>query len=170
MKSFVLAGCLALALAGCASSPDYRRASGPASPGYREQVIDTNRYRIEYRLNANHAGKAQDYALLRAAELTLQKGYATFDVVSRSSDLNTAERPYTSFGMERDVAFTRTCGLLACRTTATPVYTNTHAHFGTPARETFAVVSFEIVMSNKPADGASNTYDAASVVRHIPRA
>ena len=63
----------AFLLSACASAPVYAPAAGPSAPGYSETQIETNRYFVTYRSGgATGAAVLQDYALLRAAELTLQ--------------------------------------------------------------------------------------------------
>ena len=166
MKRAILTGLVTLALSGCASSPDYRPAGHGAS-GYREQMLEANRYRIEYRTDTTEIGKAQDYALLRAAELTLENGYPTFVIVSRSTDVAREERSAPEFGLEESVSYSRSCGLLSCRTTATPTY-ETFITDAPIARHT-ATAWLEIVMSSAPSDGSPNSYMAASVSRSIPR-
>ena len=74
MKQQALILASALAITACATSPDYREARNDRAEGFSEQVIETNRYRIQYRMDDDHVGRAQDYALLRAAELTMEKG------------------------------------------------------------------------------------------------
>ena len=166
MKRAILTGIVALALSGCASSPDYRPAAHGAS-GYREQMLEANRYRIEYRTDTTDIGKAQDYALLRAAELTVEKGYPTFVIVSRSTDVGREERSAPEFELEENVAYSRSCGLLSCRTTATPTYETLITDV--PIARHAATARLEIVMSSGPSVGSPNTYIAASVLRSIPR-
>jgi hypothetical protein len=56
--------------------------------GYREQRIETERYRVSFRANADlKAPQVEDLAIRRAAEITLQNGYQWFSVVTRSTDL-----------------------------------------------------------------------------------
>lgn len=75
---------LALTLAACATGPEpYRAASGPNASGYSEQAIESDRFRVAYR--ADDAATARDYALLRAAELTLEQGGDWFRIVSSYS-------------------------------------------------------------------------------------
>jgi len=76
---------LALALAACATPAVYAPAAGPGRPGYSELRIENDRYRVTFRDAANEAAAA-DYALLRAAELTLAQGYDWFVVDNRSTD------------------------------------------------------------------------------------
>ena len=156
----------ALLLAACASGPDYRQASHDRSEGYSEQVIEKDRYRIQYRLDEDHVGKAQDYALLRAAELTMQQGYDTFEVVGESSEVTSDTRPTTEFGVERTTLVTRECGLLGCTTNARPVY-GTSASLGTARTDDETIVTIEIIMSNLDASTSARHYDASQVAANI---
>jgi hypothetical protein len=80
------AACAALALAACATPTVY----GPANPasrtavGFSEYRIENNRYRVTFQ-GGGGAPQRQvaDYALLRAAEITLRDGYDWFQVVDR---------------------------------------------------------------------------------------
>lgn len=75
---------LAAFLAACASSVGYTPAARPGAPGYSETRIEADRYRVAYRAAGREsAAQIQDYALLRAAELTLAQGYEWFQVTHR---------------------------------------------------------------------------------------
>lgn len=75
-----LALLLLAGLAACASGPrPYGPAERPGDPGYSEQAIERDRFRINYR--ARDEETAREYALLRAAELTLAEGASWFRVV-----------------------------------------------------------------------------------------
>lgn len=74
-------------LGACASAPIYAPAASPAAAGYSERQIESSRYFVTYRA----AGQAdvevlQDFALLRAAELTLQNGRDWFWLDRRTLD------------------------------------------------------------------------------------
>jgi hypothetical protein len=75
-----------LSLAACAAAPTlYREADGGF--GYRDQQLESNRYRVSFAGNsATPLDSVQDYALYRAAELTLASGHDYFKVVERSTD------------------------------------------------------------------------------------
>jgi hypothetical protein len=77
---------LILSLVACAAGPTpYREATGDF--GYRDQQLESNRYRVSFAGNsATPLNSVQDYALYRAAELTLARGYDYFKVVERSTD------------------------------------------------------------------------------------
>jgi len=88
MKRFI--GSLALlALAACAVTPTvYGPAPSGRDVGYREQRIETERYRVSFRANADlKPPQVEDLALRRAAEITLAQGYQWFHVVNRGTDL-----------------------------------------------------------------------------------
>ena len=78
---------LALGLAACATAPVYAPATTPNGAGYSETQIENNRYFVSYRASGSaDAALLQDYALLRAAELTLSRGADWFWVDRRSLD------------------------------------------------------------------------------------
>lgn len=85
-RTLIAAAALAM-LAACASTPTYAPAATYGAPGYSEMQIESNRYFVTYR----SAGAAPqtllyDYALLRAADLTLQNGRDWFWVDRRTFD------------------------------------------------------------------------------------
>lgn len=76
---------LLVGLAACTSPTPYRAATDDT--GYRDQQIETNRFRVSFTGNsATPLNRVQDYALYRAAELTVANGYDYFKVASRSTD------------------------------------------------------------------------------------
>jgi hypothetical protein len=82
----LLGGLVLLGLLACASSPTpYRSASDRF--GYSEQQLESNRYRVSFAGNAATAlDTVRDYALYRAAELTVATGHDYFKVVNQSTD------------------------------------------------------------------------------------
>lgn len=71
-------------LAGCAATPSYGPAARAGDYGYLDQKIETGRYRVSYRAKGQAA--ADDGALRRAAEITLQEGGEWFRVLSRDAE------------------------------------------------------------------------------------
>ena len=87
-------------LAACASTPSYAPATSPTSAGYSETQIENNRYFVTYRASgAADVRLLEDYALLRAADLTLQNGREWFWVDRRTLDEQNAQRSGPSFGV-----------------------------------------------------------------------
>ena len=57
------------------------------TPGYSEMRIEQNRYRVSYRAaNPADARRIEDFALLRAGQVTLNAGYDWFIVDQRNLD------------------------------------------------------------------------------------
>lgn len=161
---FCFAVLIAVALGGCASTSEYQRASGAGDYGYTDTKLEDDRYRIAYRLRGKNIGKAQDYALLRAAELTMAAGRGWFRVVDRDSEVDEGDdRGLTGVRTERRV--TRDCGLLGCRTTSSPSY-GVESTVGRIDRDaTVVVVEILLGKGKKPSDAA--TYDAAQLAGNI---
>lgn len=88
-------------LAACATTPPpYTAAAAPNAVGYSETQIESNRYFVTYRAGAAaDAQLLQDYALLRAADLTLQNGREWFWVDRRTLDEQGAYRSGPSVGV-----------------------------------------------------------------------
>lgn len=78
-------------VAGCAEEPPY---FGPASPdhpvGYTDQQIDQNRYRVSYQGNSQTPRiTAENFLLLRSAQVALQAGYPYFAFDTRDTKTKT---------------------------------------------------------------------------------
>lgn len=88
LRTFALAA--VLALAACASNPTYTAATAAGGAGYSERQIESNRYFVTYRSGTSaETGLLEDYAFLRAADLTLEQGRDWFWVDRISyEDLN----------------------------------------------------------------------------------
>lgn len=165
MKRAATAFAAALLLGACASSSPYRAASSPRAAGFSEQVIEANRYRVQFRQGGRDAGQAQEFALLRAAELTLEKGFSTFEVVSRDAETTRAGQTSREDDFGPDYAVTRSCGLLSCTTTTSPVASVNDTGITSPRSET--VVALEILMSNKDPAVSPSLYSASQVVANL---
>lgn len=165
-KMMILLGSAAL-MAACASAPDYRAASDASGAGYSETPIESDRYRVSYHLNRDDAAEAQELALRRAAELTLEKGHDTFELVSQATDTQT-ERDRSPHGSGINTVVQRNCGLLACSTSvarvpADPFYSDIKR------KRSEVTVALEIIMSDKDASVSPSLYDAAEVFANLSR-
>lgn len=84
MRSIALL--LTVAVAGCATAYQPYGLSG----GFSEQYRGENAYRIRFEGNGyTRAAHVQEMAFLRAAELTLEKGFRYFVVLSEGADSRT---------------------------------------------------------------------------------
>ncbi len=158
---------LVLALSACASAPPYRAADRADGAGYSEQVIEANRYRVRYTGTAGMTmDEVQNYTLMRAAELSLEKGYDWFEVVARDSttEKETERGLETDFG--RDYEVTRSCGLLGCTQRATPVITRTESSIET-TRTIYEHVLEVVMGKGEPLVGSPQVYDAADTLSSL---
>lgn len=155
-------------LSACGSTPVYKPAHG-SEYGYRETRIDDDRYRISFKTRGDNIPEAMDYALLRAAELTLLKGYDWFVVVDRQTQLSRRSvAPMTQIATSRTIAVQRDCGLLACRTTAYPMHTNSmQLNMGLSQGRDKTQGILEIRMGKGERPGADNSYVATNLVSTI---
>ncbi|MCK9503489.1 MAG: hypothetical protein M0Q95_04825 [Porticoccaceae bacterium] len=107
---------IAVLITACASESAYKAADG-SRYGYSDTRIAEDRYRVSFNAPASREGDIRDYALLRAAELTLLEGYDWFVVLDRKTEIERSRNePSISVGASRSAAVTRNCGLVACRT------------------------------------------------------
>lgn len=80
MYKYTLITACCLALSACATGPSaYGPATAQSSLGFSQTQIEKDRFRVSY--TGRSAEEAQDYALLRAAELALAEGYSHFRIV-----------------------------------------------------------------------------------------
>ncbi|PUA28009.1 MAG: hypothetical protein B0W54_16040 [Cellvibrio sp. 79] len=144
--------CLVLMITACASTPNsnYRAAKGDG-PGYKDIALDNTSYRVQFKARGNQRVAAQDYALQRAAELTLGAGYDWFVVSQQkrrliNEDDNSPDFPET-FSAQR-------CGLLGCKT-----QTYRTPGLDTESAESYTLVLLDIHMGRgiRP---EKNSYDA----------
>jgi hypothetical protein len=99
MRMIIAAFAIA-ALAACASTPTYTPAATPGGAGYSETQIESSRYFVTYRAASSaEASLLHDYALLRAAELTIERGGEWFWVDRRTLDADSRGRSGPSIGV-----------------------------------------------------------------------
>jgi hypothetical protein len=99
MKRLVLTALGLAALTACASPATYAPQTSPRGQGFSEQRIENDRVRVTFR-GAGSDNLINDYALLRAADLTLHEGYDWFHVVGRSQEsAGYSSGPHMSVGV-----------------------------------------------------------------------
>jgi hypothetical protein len=92
----VFAGFALLGLAACATPSAYAPQTSPSSEGYADRQLTSNRFRVSFHGNSVTSREmVEDYLLRRAAEVTLQAGYAGFMFDHR--DTTTRTRYTTDF-------------------------------------------------------------------------
>lgn len=156
-------------LTACASSPRYVEAKNAEDYGHFSRKISADRYRVNFN-GSRHTSlqDTRDYALLRAAELTLARDYEWFQVVDRETATTekTGYEPRAGFGYERAWQKHTSCGLMSCTSYVRPAtYTTWRVDSARPT-ETHSH-SLEIVMGKGEIPEDGNYYDARAVVDAI---
>jgi len=155
-------------LVACASQPAYRAAEN-GGYGYSHRELSQDQYRVQFRGRGDDAGRAMDYAMLRASELTLEKGYDWFDVASRDTLVNNqqSEPSVSVSASSARYATVQDCGLLTCTTYQRPVpqYGAGVTTMG-DSRSTVEVI-MEIRMGNGEPPSGQNTYDAQELYSRL---
>jgi hypothetical protein len=159
MKKPIALVIIVLLLGACAAPTAYKPAEGGGF-GYRESQIADNRYRVSFKMRGDKRFEAMDYALLRAAELTLMAGYDWFVVADRQVDGEKRE-PRSKVGASRTRELERDCGLLGC-TTYTRPSTTLGAEISTgKGAESEVILEIRLGKGVRPTEGDS--YDALEV-------
>lgn len=153
---------LTAGLTACASSPTlYAPAQGPNTAGYSEYRLEPDRFRVTFRGGPGApANQVADYALLRAAELTVSQGYDWFRVSDRYvSQAGSGSGPRLSLG---------TGGGSFGGHSAVGVGIGTSFNLGGgPA----LAQTLEVVLGRGPRPAGGDIYDARDVQRTLgPRA
>jgi hypothetical protein len=146
-----------LALVGCTTTGLYHPATSARGSGYSEQRLETNRWRVSFTGGpSTPAGVVQDFALLRAAELTLSMGYEWFIVAGRQ----TASQD-SGYGPRFSGVWGPPCGRFGCRSA---IY---GGFWYDDYDENRLSASLDIVMGKGPKPPDASTYDARDVANTI---
>lgn len=157
-------------LSACAS-PSNNSVYKPAKNsgfGYKETLLGPNNYRVEFK-SSGSAKKTQDYALLRAAELTTEHGYDWFVVTKRDIDTNNEKKSIGPDLGSRQIV-ERNCGLLGCTNTVTSgrVQTMPDIDMGideNPFPEVKVILEINFGKGVRPS--TKNTYDALETKENL---
>lgn len=97
----IIALAAVLLVSACASTPPpYGAALTPTGAGYSETQIENGRYFVTFRAPSGaEVSRLEDYALLRAAELTLQSGHQWFWLDRRTIDGESARSSGPTIGV-----------------------------------------------------------------------
>jgi hypothetical protein len=115
-KAYIAAGfsvlLLAAGLAGCTTPAAYAPQTRSGGPGYSDERLAQNRYRVTFTGNsATSRVQVEDYLLFRAAQVTLASGFAAFafdarDTKAKTTYFSTFDRgPYAPFWPDYDLGW-----------------------------------------------------------------
>lgn len=151
-KALVAIGLTALVLTACETAPN----PYPNGPGFYETRIEANRYRITYRAAGRMPrDRVENFALLRAADVTLGQGYDWFRVVGRQGEVDRPKGPRLSLG---------TGGTSFGRNSAVGLGVGTSFDLSGPPAQT---LTLEVVMGKGARPSDRDVYDAADVARTL---
>lgn len=92
---------ISCSLIACASGPTpYQPLNSGKALGFEDTRIENDRFRVSY--TANSPEEANDFALLRAAEIAKSEGYSHFQVISGGQTVNpgsSGPRPRVGVGL-----------------------------------------------------------------------
>lgn len=160
-------GCLLL-LVGCAAPQPtlYQESSAKNDFGYTETKLTDTQYRIEFSGNRfTEESQINDYAMLRAAELTIQKGYDWFTILASKTDQESKTRPQMAISSASGNKVVRKCGLLGCSSYATADYSG----FGIETHEVKGKIStsLQIAMGSGEALNPDSAFNAKELANNI---
>lgn len=160
-------------LTACATQTEYKPAADRGEYGYTDTQLAENRYRVTFTGNTMTPKETvQDYALLRAAELTLQNGYDWFRLANRETDKKT--RTTTSggagFGPGTHTSVYQRCGLMSCDTVVAQHTTpDIGADIYTTSTRSSYSSSIEVMMGKDPMPEDVEVYDARELASTLRR-
>lgn len=90
MKKIIFTICTFALLAACATP--YKQAKKETSNGYFDTKMQEGMYEVLFNGNENTSfAKANNFALLRSAEVCLENGYKSFEIVRKTEDYTEKE-------------------------------------------------------------------------------
>ncbi len=168
MKRLCLVVAYLFLLQACASYSPYQPANKNGF-GYSHSQLSETQYRIDFKARDIEQGKALDYAMLRAAELTIEKGYDWYEVVDKQSDiLHKHVSPNAGFNVTQSRSIERNCGLLGCTTRMSEPHSSVTIGAGVGERDRGIVtVLLEIKMGKGVRPDADKVYSASALVTNL---
>ncbi|MGQ4277508.1 CC0125/CC1285 family lipoprotein [Pseudidiomarina sp. E22-M8] len=153
---------LTLVLAACASEPDYRAAED-GGYGYTENQITDSQYQVKFKARGTDKGAATNYALLRAAEVTLQNDYDWFVITHRETQVDKETVRNTDFAYPTSGDMMTYCNAIRCETRYYPrTAFSAGIHVG-GRTDSDIVVTLDIKMGNGEQPESNYSYDASEV-------
>jgi hypothetical protein len=162
MKTVIYAFAAAITLAGCATGPTSYGPAQNGGLGFGSQQIEKDRFQISF--TGKSVDEARQYALLRAAELTLANGYDHFKVIGSDTYGQNGQRSPVSSSIGVGVG----SGGGYRRGTRTNVGLGIGiADLGQALSGDKVTASMEIITQNGNTSSDPNIYDAQSIVNSI---
>ncbi len=149
-------------LSGCSLQPDYREAT-QGGYGYSSFKMSETQYQVSFKSKNTDKQEANNFALLRAAELTLSNGFDWF--VVEGSELSTNTKIVDKGSRIKESGYQRItdCNLIGCRISYNPSnqYKTGNAINDKEIRETQSILIIE--MGRGPLPSSKKSYDAKNI-------
>ena len=174
MRRFLgfLAVCLALTACAAPQPTRYQESEQDDGFGYSERWLDETTYEVRFAGNRlTERETVETYALYRAAELALERGYQSFALLERTLEEHTEERVYYGgspfaygpYGWGHPYYYHP-------RRYRYPGYYHGGYGYWPPRRvtqTTFAAVATVALFTGTPPDDAVKTYEASQVIEEL---
>lgn len=155
-------------LAACATTPLYQPAESEDAIGYTDTRLTDRQYRVTFQGRRSTSAEAvRDYALLRAAEVTMQQGYDWFEITASESGTEGDERLYTTSRLVTGPGVYH-CGAFGCSTVF-------HAgYIGMPVvtarNDAYHTTLIEFAMGKGEPENPNRVYNASELAQSIRQA
>lgn len=162
--------CISLLACSTMQATRYAPANNQGEEGYSHMKLTDNQYRVLFSGNKKtDRSSVKDYALLRAAELTLDLGYTWFVIADSETNIETKEVNQVAPAVISQTEVTSTCGIVGC---AIPNASRTSTSTTYPAATTKLVKdkvisSLLITMGNGAPSQSGQTFDAGELVINL---
>lgn len=95
LKIILMLSCI---ISVCACATSYKQAKSLTATGYYDSILQEGMYEITFNGNSDtQITTAQDYALLRAAEICIENEYQTFDIINLKDNSKTETGAFTNY-------------------------------------------------------------------------
>jgi hypothetical protein len=167
LKQMMTVASVMMLLAACAAQPSYR-AADESGYGYSESQLTQDQFRIHFRGRGDNTARAIDYAMFRASELTLEKGFDWFDVASLDTLVDgAAVTPAITTEVDSQHTTVQDCGILTCTSYYRPAsqYQVSVNNIGNRRSEVEVIMVIRMGKGIRP--NSHNSYDARELYSHL---
>ncbi|CAB0151467.1 hypothetical protein PSI9734_01854 [Pseudidiomarina piscicola] len=157
---------LTLLLTACAGQPDYRAAED-GGYGYTETQITDTQYQVKFKARGTDKGAANNYALLRAAQVTLQNDHDWFVISHRETQVDKETVNNADFGYPSSGDMVTYCNAIRCETRYYPrTAFQAGIHVG-GRTDSDITVTLDIKLGSGEQPEGQHSYDASEVVSNL---
>lgn len=153
-------------LAACSSQPDYRAAED-GGYGYTETQLTDTQYQVQFKARGTDKGAASNYALLRAAEVTLANDYDWFVISHRETQIDKETVRDADFYYPPSGDMVTYCNAIRCETRYYPRSAFAAGIHVGGRTDSDITVTLDIKMGSGEQPETDYSYDASEVVTNL---